>query len=263
MNLVDVYFYDDTEVREGWDKDTIEFIIQNESKIRSFIQGRLKEYRKSNCKDVVDDIYSDLINNAFKYSDYDVSRAQKGDKIVGLEGYVNSLIKNSVKRWNSVRGRDSKFSNSTLHKGTDDEDLSLFDIVEAVESRDSFNFVNLEDFRATLEHLSHNRYILGIDIIELSYVYLRIVAYEHKRDNYAWLLEALDLSFKHLKVIKGIGKIVNIVGEIISDVITFEDIEKPLAEVRRYVYMADRIDEAFRYCSDAVSIDTDNGFIVE
>lgn len=225
---------EEKEDTKGWDKQTINYILENKEKLMGYIVNELKHHKGL----IADDIYSDLLEYAYTYEDYNLEKAMNYDEnskcrgIMSLESYVYNSILNCIKR--AVRNAGKEFYNcvSTVYKHNNLE-LKAIDMVV----QDCYTDLEVmeDDLEYCCKKLIHKRYWFGDDIFLVLYIELMVgncVVFDILGINKRKLAEIqkrakCDCDFMNLlKVCEGISK------------------EEMIAEIRKYVYSADMLDIA-------------------
>ena len=86
----------------GWSKATIDYVLNNKTKVQTSIRGIAKSLNKVLQKTDVDDAYMEILHYLYQSDDYNISKAYERSNnvgsIVSLDGYVHSCIKYCVIR---------------------------------------------------------------------------------------------------------------------------------------------------------------------
>lgn len=224
-----------------WHKSTIEYVINNKSKVIAAIRSCAKRSKLYTFD--VEDIYQDLIEYLYKCDDYDVQKAVDNIKgtVVSLEGYVNSCIKNCVKRYlTSIYRQEKDIVRDVI---TDDEgkEKAILDMIEDTRATEVFNNIGY-DIDTYLEGMEYLRYKFGIDIFML--LYLRLLTIED------------DVKYKKVLTILGISKkqLVEVFDKLKKNTYTREAIkalslvplEEAIDKLGKKVYGAKMIKEKVR-----------------
>lgn len=218
------------EMKKGWDKRTIEYIVENRDKVLSKIANIAKKHNINLSSVDIEDIYSNLSVYLYKTEDYNICKAiGESEKIIPLEGYINKCIMHCIHRYISDKSKIEKgIIRDTIQN--DDGDLSLFDIIDTKDdSIDNISY-NLEDLCNCYEY---SRYLLGFDIYLLLYIRLLTINNDEVYENICRVL-GLDGSIDMRSVcnygIMGIVKAITLLG-----------IERSISILEKYVYCANTI----------------------
>ncbi len=225
----------------AWEKDTLQYAINNKSRVVRVIRNAAKGMTNLNSMDI-EDIYSDVLEYLYKSDDYDVQKAieySNSGNMVTLEGYVNSSIKYCVKRYiTSTYRREKEIVRDVI---VDDEgkEKEILDMVADEESTRIFNDIGYE-VGLHIKSIEHKRYKFGVDIFLVLYV--RLLTMEEGEDKYRKILEVLGVSKKDLNELE--KKIItdsDIRGAIKA--ISLSDIEEATSVLEKEVYGAKKIKE--------------------
>lgn len=156
----------------GWQKETVNFAMNNKSLICRFIRRNCKgRLQKSD----VDDIYSELMLYLSSAQDYDINKAYSIDENgkesrVPIEGYISSCVKNCVRRFFSDHAKANKDVVSEVVVN-DGKEMSLYDTVIDTSVAEDIEDLFL-DIADTCQSCECIRYAYGVDIFTVAYISL-------------------------------------------------------------------------------------------
>lgn len=226
----------DEECFHGWDKDTIQYLQENEGAVKRYISRYLSKNRADSIVDA-DELLGEVYMALYKGRDYDISRAVKEDgDIIPLEGYVKVAAKYIAIKAISKAFKTEKMT--ARPKKIGDEEYTPLDTISDGSSEEQMERIayDLEDICEMCEPY-RNKY--GVDLYTLFYVRLMIGNSPESEEKYRRVLEGLGVRKKDLEEFKessrkddtilSIAKAVNKYGEGAVEIL------------ERYVYAADRI----------------------
>ena len=225
----------------GWSKATIDYVLDNKTKIHASIRGIAKSLNKILQRTDVEDVYMEILDYLYQSDDYNISKAYERSSnagvIVSLEGYVHSCVKYCVIRY--VTNEFSIEKNLVRDQLKDDEgkELSLFDTIPDTQETgyDDFGY-NLESICKAFES---QRYTYGPDLFQIWFIRLQTML-NNKNDRYKDILTILGVSKKDIAIIE---REANKEGAMISiaKAITLIGVEEAVEIIRKYTYSADKI----------------------
>lgn len=190
-------------VVEGWDKETIHYLTNNEKKVKNII-GKMIRKRYGSFVDTLDaeDVYSDVLIHMYKTADYDVNKAvvknaSGNNYLVTLEDYIFSNVKNCVLRYleKEITLKTLDISNETT--SNNGETLDLFNLVCDEKSVVEYEDI-LVDLKEHCREYESQRYKYGVDIYLLWFIGLSLIK-NNAEEKYDYILNVLGYSKKDLK----------------------------------------------------------------
>lgn len=250
---------EDESNKKGWDKQTIEYVLNNKSRIKSTISSYAKSMNKILSATDIEDCYSDVLINFYESNDYDINIAteragekernkeskgkeQKGVGIISLEAYVYKITKFVVMRYVTDRLKiDSKEMSNIHYNKEEREEFNLLDTIPDTSDTET-KYERLQyDLDTICKQYESYRYKYIIDIFQLWFIKLLLLKY-NKEDYYKDILETIgtkkaDLNYmkneiKHSEVMFDIAKAVSIAG-----------VERAIEILKQYTYAADRLEK--------------------
>lgn len=229
----------------GWDKETIAYVAKNKSKVYSQIRGISKGLRKHNLQPTdVDDIYSEVLMYLYSCDDYNLSKAierSSSDKIVSLEGYLNTCIKYCVVRHCTLMYKDEKEIVHDVVNDDDGKELSILDNIADSSSKEHMDTM-LYDLEALCRSCEAIRYKYGPDIYLVWFVRLLTLGCKNK-DLYKDILSILGISKKELS---NVERYANDDELLISfaKAVDISGVEESIKIIRPYVFSYRKIENA-------------------
>ena len=190
---------------KGWDKDTVNYVVENDVKVRNIISKTIGKSKKTyiNNSDI-DDIYSEVLLYFYKVDDYNIGKARVtkddgSDYTITLEDYILKSIEFCLKRFTADKYKRESLIVSNEIRTTEDDILDILDTI--ADSRTDIDFDDvLVDLNKHCEQCESIRYKYGGDIYLILFVGL--LALENKLDNvYFDIMNALGLSKKEIREI--------------------------------------------------------------
>lgn len=185
------------ETRNGdewaWEKSTIHYTIDNQMKIKNFInklgKGRITVHE-------VEDIYSDFLIYLYNKEDYDPTRVGANGTNVTLEGYVCYSIKKFVE---SYIYRKIKSINNEKVIVIKDDDLDILDIVGDPRIGEDYEEILYNDIelQVLLENIQYKRYMYGLDIFKI--LFIKLVTLDIDKEDAEAIFTALGVESKDLQ----------------------------------------------------------------
>lgn len=243
-NLSEILYYplmEEEKQLAGWSKSTIDYVLNNKTKVSTAIRGIGKSLNKILQKADIEDIYMEILDYLYTCDDYNISKAcersSNAGVIVSLEGYVHSCIKYCVIRYVTNMFNTEKSLVRDCIKDEEGKELSLFDTIQ--DTRD----IGFDDFGYQLDSIckafESNRYQYGPDLFQIWFIRLQTIIC-NKSERYVDILTILGISKKDINTIE---KETNYDSAMISiaKAITLIDIEEAVEVIRKYTYSADKI----------------------
>lgn len=194
---------DDSSNNEGWNKETIQYVLKNETKIRKKIrQTALGFYKKHIQKCDVDDIMGNIYLYLYKADDYDINKAIERSStgtIVALDGYINQCIRFCIMRYfTENKKKESNEISEHIPSDSPDKELSLFDTIQ-----DNNAEIDLDDLSYTLDELCKScepaRYKYGEDLFLV--MYLNVLTHKYGvQDKYKEIMDILGIDNKSMEI---------------------------------------------------------------
>lgn len=179
-----------------WEKETIQYVLNNKSKILKIIRSSIKNMNGISSMDI-EDIYSDTVVYLYNSGDYDIIKAVDctTGKVVSLEGYVNLCVKNCVKRYiTQMYKREKKIVRGSI-KDDEGREKEILDII--ADKKTDHEFEKIEyNVKENLDSIEYARYKYGTDIFLILYV--RMLTLERSEESYKNILNVLGISKKEL-----------------------------------------------------------------
>ena len=259
---------EDESNKRGWDKQTIEYVLKNKTRIKSTISSYAKSMNKTLSATDIEDCYSDVLINFYESNDYDIniateragekerSRKPKGKElkgkelkgkelkevgIISLEAYVYKITKFVVMRYVTDRlSIESKEMSNITYNKEEREEFNLLDTIPDTSDTET-KYDRLQyDLDTICKQYESYRYKYIIDIFQLWFIKLLLMKY-NKEDYYKDILETIgikkvDLNYmknaiKHSEVMFDIAKAISICG-----------VEQAIKVLGNYTYAADRLE---------------------
>lgn len=162
---------DDT--KEGWDKSTIEYVRNNEKKVRKMISAVANRNNFKVQKIEADDILSELYSYFHSIEDYDIGRAseniENGGSAMSFESFVQKAVDNCTKRYISSRGKnDKQLVPNTYMDG--DEQVDIWERIADPKAEADVSEILESDLDMLCSQNEWQRYQLGCDIFKVFYI---------------------------------------------------------------------------------------------
>ena len=228
----------------GWDKETINFVMGNESRVKSQIRGIAKVLRRKMLQSAdVDDIYTDLLMYLYKCDDYNLTKAierSSSDRIVSIEGYLNTFIKCCVQRKCTEMYNREKGIIYDTQQDPDDDRPGIMESIPDGGSDDHFNSV-VFDLRGLCKSCESIRYKNGPDIYQIWFIRL-LTLHEHKDSLFNTLLSIVDVSRKELSLVEKLSAEDDLMTAF-AKAIEITGVEEAIEIIRPYVYSSSKLEE--------------------
>ena len=222
----------------SWNKDTVEFALNNKKTVENYIKKNSKSMGKITANDI-DAIYSDLLSYLYKNEDYnlvDAYNKSSSNTVVSLSGYIYSCCKFCTKKYMTDKYKISKVSVSETVEYDGDE-LPIFDTIADTKSYEQFESIGL-GLNEICKTYRCYRYRFGQDIFLMWFIRLLTINYgkADKFKNVSAMLgidSTIGVNCESEQVMIDIAKAVSLVG--VDDAIDI---------IKKYVYSADRVEAA-------------------
>lgn len=151
--------------KRGWDKCSIDYAMENEKKLVSYIRKMICKYSNSVMADS-DDIYQDLLYDLYNAEDFKILEGAKMTSSVG--NYVYKRLGFIIDTYRENVCRHKRMYKDNVVKDEDGELVDIFDsIASDVDDYEDLMYENVESF---LEPLEIKRNFFGFDIFLAMYV---------------------------------------------------------------------------------------------
>lgn len=217
----------------GWDKKTIEYILNNEREVKNAINRMGFNIKHSNLNvGTVDDIYSRVLEYFYSSSDYEKDKAHVGEHEVTISEYVYKCIKCVVLNYMSKEMNESSYIVNSYYRNSDGEEQNLMEMIRDEKSEESYdNIYNLEE---TLKYWRFKQYKYGIDMYKILLIGLITTALG-KEDLYDKVLEILNIDTENIVKFESRALGDEMVKDITKCVVNI-DIWKAIDTISKYVY---------------------------
>lgn len=225
----------------GWSKTTIDYVLNNKSKVQKSIRGIAKSLNKIMQKTDVEDVYMEILYYLHNCDDYNISKAYERSNnagvIVSLEGYVHSCIKYCVIRYVTTYFNTEKTLVRDTVKDDDGKDLSLFDTIADSHSSDYSSIGYQLD--TVCKACESQRYTYGPDIFQIWFIRLQTII-NNKNDRYKDILEILGISKKDISIIEKETRSDGVMLDI-AKAVSIMGVDEAVKVIKKYTYSADKI----------------------
>lgn len=231
----------------NWEKSTIQYVLNNKSKVMSSIRSSVKNIYRSTLGTMdVEDIYTEVLYYLYKCDDYNKDKAigfstiNGKQTIISLEGYVGTCIKYCVKRYISSMYEREKEIVRDGSKDEEGKETKVLDIVPDKTSESSYEDI-CYDMDSSLKVLESKRYRYGADIFLV--LFIRLITLGKAHINYRQVLGILDINKKELTELeKKMGYDEDVLNLIKA--ISMKEPEVAIEQIRPYIYSSNIIDRA-------------------
>ena len=234
----------------GWHKETVNYVLNNKTKVEKLIRGIAAGFRKKNLQKAdVDDIYEDIVLYLYNSSDYDINKAidrSSTGSMVSLEGYLNICIKFCVLRSCKTISSHEKETMNILIKDDNDKELDIFNTIadEKVEIDHDYLSYDLETLCQSCEPL---RYKFGADLYLVFYIKLLLAETGcSSKYSFADILEALDITKSDLSNFDRFSD--DSVVVLMAKLLNITPVQESIKVLSRYIYSRDLINRALLMC---------------
>lgn len=226
----------------GWGKQTVQYAIENRSKVIKSLKSSIRLVYKSSLQETdVEDIYSELIEYLSKTRDYDIeiatncSKENEGSSIIPLDAYVNKCGQYVVKRYISTAYARTKEIVKEPTIESEGKEVRILDIVPDPNTDTQFD--NLcYDINTAMKVLEHKRYSFGSDIYLIMFIKLLGIKFK-QNEKIRQVLSILGVSRKDLAEAERLAKKDSDFRYAIN-AMSLLDIDKVLDIMKGYVYGA-------------------------
>lgn len=234
-------FEESSEDVKGWQKETVNYVASNRSKILRQIRAIAKTKRKQSLQTAdVEDIYSEILLYLYNCDDYNINKAidrSSTGNIVSLEGYLNVCIKFCVIRHcNQMKNVETDTMSDTIISG-EDKELSIFDTIPDKSSDITLDHL-VYDFRTLCESCTPVRYRYGTDIYLVLYIRL-LTSFDVTGETYKTILSILGITKKDLSKIEKGSEDEIMFG--FAKAISLSDASEAISILEEYVYSSNLI----------------------
>ncbi len=243
---------DEQEKLKGWDKITINYLVENEKMIKKSISKSLGKRRMSsiNSSDI-DDIYSEVLLYLYEVDDYNISKAvvetDDGKKyIIPLEGYVFKSIEFCIKRYITKKfDRESLIVNTEV-RTPEDNILDILNTITDNKTDTDFEHVTV-DLNQHCKECESIRYKYGVDIYQMWFIGL-LVLDNKLEDDYFDIMNILGISRRDLREISKQAYEDDTLLEFAIG-INKHGVKESINILEQYVYSADQVKKAIKKLS--------------
>lgn len=241
MNEVLLYYpLIEEDTTKGWNKDTIEYLSNNRSKVYDMIRKSMKGHYGN--KYDIDDIFGDLVEYMYRAEDYSLERATNhfsSASVIPIEGYINKSVENCVKRYFQKYARyEGQIKRELPYSTEDGKELNILDTVPdngASEKIDEIVY-DIEDVCKSSESY---RYVYGVDIYMLWFI--RLLLENKESDIFNHVTSLLDCEIHKINK-KDSGYLMSSFAKAINTAGT----QKSIGVIKQYVYSADKVEEVVK-----------------
>ena len=228
----------------GWDKQTVNYVIKNKSKIERMIRGYARSYRKNKLSSMdIEDIYEDILMYLHSHSDYDIGKAidrSSSGGIVSLEGYVGICTKYCVMRYcHDLASHESGIVSEYSATNDEDKELDIFNTIP-----DSSSEITLDNFIYNIEEICRSceplRYRFGVDIYLMFYI--KLLLGSEANDKYYRILDVLGIEKKDLSKVDKSAEDALILS--IAKAVSMVSTEYAIEVIEGYVFSSDMVKNA-------------------
>lgn len=234
------------ETTEGWNKTTVDYVIENEKRVRSIIRGSLRKRLGYINSSDVDEIYSDICIYFFRVDDYNISKATRievngKEEILPIEGYIFKSIDFCVKRFiHNKYSRESSLVSSEV-KRSDGDIVDLLNTV--IDNKTDLELENIMvDLNQHCKHCESMRYKYGIDIFQVWFIGLLTINKKLDSSCYDTIMNILGINKKDLRNI-GIKSHEDDTLLEFAMGISKHGVQESIEIIKPYIYSADIIEE--------------------
>lgn len=150
----------------SWDKQTIDWAIANEKKIKNFVRGQICRYSDSSYEDA-EEIFQSLMLDLYKAEDFLVGGEQEGLAST-VQNYVFKRAEYLVRTFKEKMCDVRRSRKDSQVKDEDGEFIEIFDLI-ASENND-YEGVIYSDVESFLIPLEPRRYEFGFDLFQMLYI---------------------------------------------------------------------------------------------
>lgn len=231
---------EESNIVTGWLKETVNYAINNRSKVEKQIRSVARGLRKYNLQNSdMEDIYSDILLYLYNCDDYNINKAIQWSStgaIVTLEGYLNVCIRFCVMRYCSQLNNYDREVVSESVCNDDDKEISLFDSVPDDKSEIALDYL-MYDLETLCKSCEPVRYRFGPDTDIYLILYVRLLTSSEKHEDvYRTVLGILNISKKDISQIERYSE--DSVMVAFAKAISITPIEKAISIIEKYVYSA-------------------------
>lgn len=249
---------DETNIK-GWNKQTVEFVLDNKSKIKSTISSYAKSMNKILSQADIEDCFTEVLLYFHDCSDYDLSIAsekffkKEGMKaeekaetkeetgIIPLEGYIYKFVKFIIMRHVTTQLKiETKEVSSIIHNKDEAEELNILDFI-ADKTEPGYGYEKLHyDLDTICKQYEYQRYKYLLDIFQLWFIRLLLIKH-NKENSYKEILNTLGINknqihymkkqIKHSEAMIDIAKAISVSG-----------VDRAIEILRQYTYSAERLE---------------------
>lgn len=239
---------------KGWNKATIDYLIENEKMIKKSISKSLgkRKLLYINSSDI-DDIYSEVFIYFYGVDDYNLSKADAITKdgreyILPIEGYVFKSIEFCIKRFITDKyNRECLIADNEIR---DSEDNILDLLNNVADNKTDLDFENATiDLNQHCKEYEGLRYNYGIDIFQVWYIRLLIMDKKLDSSCFDTMMNILGISKRELKALS-----IDVYED--EEMIEFarginkHGIEESIEILEQYIYSAEQIKKAIDSLED-------------
>ena len=224
---------------KSWDKKTVQWVLANESKVKQFINNIGYKMRNSQIqKGCVEDIYHIVLVYFYKSKDYDVEKANSGDREVSIDGYIFACVRGCVLNYMTTEiGHEVK--SITVKSDSDGEVIDVWNKVSDARAESEFSIVE-NDLYAVLKAYRYKQYRFGVDMYRVVLIRLLLSALDKPDSDYFQIMEIMDINIQNLKKAESKAASDDMMKEIVSCVIHM-DVWKAIDIVKENVHCGSAI----------------------
>ena len=187
--------FDGEEEKTGWDKCTIAFVINQESRIKNHIKRYIVRFSDS-LDDDAEELYQELTIDLYNAADYD--SLGEGNITTGVQNYVYKRLSYIIKTFIKNMYGKRKNQKPNVIQDEDGEFIEIFDsIASKNDDYEDILYMNPDSFLKTLEP---RRYEFGFDLFQILYIHM-IGVNSHLKDTACWNIVAF-LNSRDIKDVK-------------------------------------------------------------
>lgn len=241
MNLIYSGLIESKIEEKSWDKDTVKWVLANEKKVKQIINSVGYKMRHSSLqKGCVEDIYNLVLEYFYKSKDYDLEKANRGDKEVSIDGYVLSCVRGCVLNYMSNEIQNEMklvYSN----KGKDGDELDVLSTIKDSRSEKEYSLIE-NNLTTTLRAYRYKQYKFGVDMYKVLLIRLLLMALDKSDAEYIQTMEMMDINVQNLKKADRIANREDMMIELVSCV-SHMDIWKAIDTLKENVHCGNTIVE--------------------